>query len=54
MLQVCYLDKEDPTAFQVFDIEDIETDVLRWSVLHARYGANTGAMEIAIYSVPVK
>ena len=51
-VQMCYLDEEKPTDFQVFDIEDVETDVLRWSVLDARYGGNTGAMEIAVYGEP--
>ena len=52
-LQVSCLDEEKPTDFQVFDIEDIETDVLRWSVLDARYGSNTGAMEIALFGTPL-
>jgi len=50
---VSCLDEEKPTDFQVFDIEDIETDVLRWSVLDARYGSNTGAMEIALFGTPL-
>ena len=51
---MCYLDEQKPTDFQYFDIEDFETDVIRWSVLDARYGANTGAVEIAVYGVPVE
>lgn len=52
-LQLCYLDDRQPTDFQYFDIDDVETDAIRWSVLNARYGSNTGAMEIAIFGVPV-
>jgi len=52
-LQLCYLDEKNPTGFQYFDIKDVEADVIRWSVLDSKYGHNTGAMEIAIYGVPV-
>ena len=53
-IQLCYLDDEEATGFQVFDIEDVETDVIRWSVLDARFGGNTGGREIAVYGVPLE
>lgn len=54
-LQLCYLRKrKQQTEFQYFDIDDVETDVIRWSVLDTRFGSNTGAMEIAVYGVPVE
>lgn len=54
-LQVCYLQKPKPqTEFQYFDIDDVDTDVIRWSVLDTQFGSNTGAIEIAIYGVPVE
>jgi len=51
-LPLCYVkgDKAQ-TEFQYFDIDDVETDVLRWSVLDTRFGGNTGAMEIAVYGI---
>lgn len=33
--------------------QDVECDTIRWSVLDAKYGANTGASEIAIFGVPI-
>jgi len=54
-LQVCYLQGAKlQTEFQYFNIDDVETDVVRWSVLDTRFGSNTGAMEIAVYGVPVE
>ena len=52
-LQLCYLDDKHATDFQYFDIDDVETDTIRWSVLDARYGSNTGAIEITVYGVPL-
>lgn len=52
-LQMCYLDDRHATDFHYFDIDNVETDAIRWSVLNVRYGSNTGAMEIAIFGVPV-
>lgn len=52
-LQLCYLQGAKlQTKFQYFDIDDVETDVVRWSVLDTKWGSNTGAMEISIYGVP--
>jgi len=54
-LQVCYLQTPKlQTEFQYFDIDDVETDVIRWSVLDTKWSGNTGAMEIAVYGVSVK
>ncbi len=54
-LQLCYLRKpKQQTEFQYFDIDDVETDLIRWSVLDTKWGGNTGAMEIAVYGVPVE
>ena len=53
-LQLCFLqDAKLQTQFQYFDIDDVETDLIRWSVLDTRYGSNTGAMEIAVYGAPL-
>ena len=52
-VQLGYLDEKKPTGFQYYDIRDVETDLIRWSVLDTRYGVNTGATEIAVYGVPV-
>ena len=43
-----------PAKFQSFDIEDVETDAIRRSVLDTRFGGNTGAMEISVYGVPTE
>jgi sialate O-acetylesterase len=54
-LQVCYLQEAQlQTGFQYFDIDDVETDLVRWSVLDTKWGGNTGAMEIAIYGAPAE
>jgi hypothetical protein len=47
------LDERNVNAFQFYDIEDVETDILRWSVFKTRFSGNTGAMEISVYGVPV-
>jgi hypothetical protein len=54
-LQLCYLQEPKlQTEFQYFDIDDVETDVVRWSVLDTKWGSNTGAMEIALYGVLIE
>ena len=52
--QICFLDEKKPTEFYYFDIEDVETDRIRWSVFKSSYGINPGVMEISVYGVPIK